>query len=248
MYVFKKIIISGWLLLLSIVLLACNDDVKDKEELSLDQDDEIVEMPEIMDEQEEIVTEGELLDEDSLVLIINGEEVYGDNYNLVYYETKNSMNQDKENASKDLTKIHEETMTTLIRQTLLAQDAYEKGIVITDEEVDAIYQETKAQFDTEDDFYQVLDQLPYSEEVFRDILAKSLLQQYYIDQEFDDIQISDQDVESFYALLKEEMEDAPDLDDIRSEIKSRLLQIEIQNALNDRLDQLLEEAEIEEVI
>ncbi|MBU5594096.1 SurA N-terminal domain-containing protein [Amphibacillus sp. MSJ-3] len=245
---FKKIIISGWLLLLSIVLLACNDDVKDKEELSLDQDDEIVEMPEITDEQEEIVTEDELLDEDSLVLIINGEEVYGDNYNLVYYETKNSMNQDKENASKDLTKIHEETMTTLIRQTLLAQDAYEKGIVITDEEVDAIYQETKAQFDTEDDFYQVLDQLPYSEEVFRDILAKSLLQQYYIDQEFDDIQISDQDVESFYALLKEEMEDAPDLDDIRSEIKSRLLQIEIQNALNDRLDQLLEEAEIEEVI
>nr|WP_253288777.1 SurA N-terminal domain-containing protein [Amphibacillus sp. MSJ-3] len=205
-------------------------------------------MPEITDEQEEIVTEDELLDEDSLVLIINGEEVYGDNYNLVYYETKNSMNQDKENASKDLTKIHEETMTTLIRQTLLAQDAYEKGIVITDEEVDAIYQETKAQFDTEDDFYQVLDQLPYSEEVFRDILAKSLLQQYYIDQEFDDIQISDQDVESFYALLKEEMEDAPDLDDIRSEIKSRLLQIEIQNALNDRLDQLLEEAEIEEVI
>src|SRR5699024_4794488 len=134
----------------------------------------------------------------------------------------------------------------LIRQTIFVQDAYERGIVVSEKEAEAIFQDTKAQFDSEEEFYHILDQLPYTEEVFRDILAKSLLEQYYIDQDFPDISVSSNAVASFYEMLQDQMEDeAPPLADIRKEIENRLLQTEIQIALNDRINQLLLGAEIE---
>ncbi|WP_440894757.1 SurA N-terminal domain-containing protein [Amphibacillus sp. Q70] len=245
----NKITTGGLMLLLSMTLIACNSH-ETNEDSEHEQLDETVKMPNITEEPddiEEIVTADELVDEDLMVLVVNGEEVYGDSYNLVYIETKNTLLQNSDQVD-DLDQVHEETMTALIRQTLLAQDAYQNGIVVTDSEADAIYQDTKAQFETEEEFYQTLDQLPYTEEVFRDILVKSLLQQYYIDQEFSDISISNEDVENFYDILQEQMEEAPELADIRTEIENQLYQTEIQNALNDRLDQLLAEAEIEELL
>lgn len=234
------------MLLLSIALIACNSHETD-EDSEHEEPDDIVAVPKITEEPDEIVTADELVDEDLVVLIVNDEEVYGDRYNLAYYETKNTRLQNSDQVD-DLDQVHEETMTALIRQTLLAQDAYQRGIVVTDNEADAIYQDTKAQFETEEDFYQTLDQLPYTEEVFQDILVKSLLEQYYIDQEFSDISISSEDVENFYAILQEQMEEAPDLADIRTEIENQLFQTETQNALNDRINQLIAEAEIEELL
>jgi len=249
--VIKKVIISGFLVLFSLSLIACGaqDNQEQEEEVAeLEAEDEIVEVPNIMDEPddpvEEIISEDELADEDQVVLIVNGEEVYGEHYNLVYFETKVNLLQNDQSV-EDLDLVHEEAMEALIRQTLLVQDAEKKGIIVTDSEAEAIFQDTKAQFDTEEDFYQTIEQLPYTEAVFRQILEKSLLQQYYIDQEFSDIRISSNDIEDFYAILKEQMEDPPDLADIRTNIENRLYQTEIQMTLNERIDQLKIDAEIE---
>src|SRR5690625_6027011 len=202
--------ISGFLVLLSMSLVACGDQDKQEPEegvAELEAEDEIVEVPNIMDVPddpvEEIISEDELADEDQVVLIVNGEEVYGEHYNLVYFETKVNLLQNDQ-LVEDIDLVHEEAMQALIRQTLLVHDAEKKGIVVTDSEAEAIFQDTKAQFDTEEDFYQTIEQLPYTEAVFRQILEKSLLQQYYIDQEFSNIRISSNDIEDFYAILKEQ--------------------------------------------
>jgi len=181
------------------------------------------------------------------VLIVNGEEVYGDRYNLAYLEVKNRLVQ-AETLPEDLTEVHDEAMGELINHTLLAQDAKDKGIVVTSREVDEIFEDTKAQFKSEAEFYQILDQLPYTEDVFREILAKSLLQQLYITQEFTDIAISDDDIEEFYDILADQLENPPALEEIRTDIHNQLLQTEIQMALTDRINQLKKVAEIEVIL
>lgn len=252
--VLKKILISALVFLLSIILVACGAGEEKETEVEVaefSEPEEIVEVPDIAEEPEqgvaEIVSEAELIGDETVVLIINGEEIRGDHYNLVYYETKNSLIR-RDDLTDDLNPVHEETISALIRQTLLAQDANRKGIVVTDSEAEAIYQDTKAQFNSEDEFYDILAQLPYTEAIFREILTKSLLQQYYIDQEFSDISVSSDDIADFYAILQEQMDEAPDLEDIRTEIRNQLLQTEIQMALNDRINQLVTEAEIEELL
>ncbi|GAA4072239.1 SurA N-terminal domain-containing protein [Amphibacillus indicireducens] len=243
-----KILVVGFVLLSPLFVACSGQDNELPEELQFEEPEELVEVPELTEEQvetEEIVSAEEIVDRDQVVVIVNGEEVYGDRYNLVYFEIKNSLTQSGE-VPDDLAVVRESAMLDLIKQTLLAQDAAAKGIIVTDQETEAIFQDTKAQFDSEEEFEQILAQLPYTEAVFREILAKSLLQQYYINDQFSDIRVSSDDIEAFYAILSEQMEEAPELDEIRTEIHNQLLQTEIQMALNDRLNQLIGEAEIEE--
>lgn len=233
-------------ILLSLILAACGSE--DEAAIEFEAPEEIIEVSDFSDqtpEVEAIVSDDELVDLDQVVVIVNGETVLGDRYNLVYFETKNSLIESKQ-LPDDLAVVRDAAMLDLIKQTLLAQDAAARGIVVTESEAEAIYQDTKAQFDSEEEFYQILEQLPYTEAVFREILEKSLLQQYYINDQFSDISVTNDDVEAFYAILSEQMEEAPALDEIRTEIRNQLLQTEIQMALNDRLNLLLQEAEIEE--
>lgn len=232
--------------LLSLILAACGGE--DEAMFEFEEPEEIIEVPDLSDktpEVEAIVSDDELVDPDQVVVVVNGEEVLGESYNLVYFETKNSLIR-SEQLPEDLVDVREAAMLDLIKQTLLAQDAAARGIVVTEREAEAIFQDTKAQFDSEEEFYQILEQLPFTEEVFRDILKKSLLQQYYINDQFSDISVTSDDIEAFYTILSEQMEEAPELAEIRTEIRNQLLQTEIQMALNDRLNQLIREAEIEE--
>ena len=245
------------ILTLCIGLVACGEkEEKEVENQDLEEPTEIVEVPDVAEvpeeteepiEVEQIVSDDERVDETELVLIVNGEEVYGDRYNLAYLEVKNRLVQ-AETLPEDLTEVHDEAMGELINHTLLAQDAKDKGIVVTSREEDEIFEDTKAQFESEAEFYQILDQLPYTEDVFREILAKSLLQQLYITQEFTDIAISDDDIEEFYDILADQLENPPALEEIRTDIHNQLLQTEIQMALTDRINQLKKVAEIEVIL
>lgn len=151
------------ILTLCIGLVACGEkEEKEVENQDLEDPTEIVELPDVTEapeeteepiEVEQIGSDDERVDETELVLIVNGEEVYGDRYNLAYLEVKNRLVQ-AETLPEDLTEVHDEAMDELINQTLLAQDAQDKGIVVTSREADEIFEDTKAQFKSEAEFYQ----------------------------------------------------------------------------------------------
>ncbi len=230
----------AWIVLFSLLLTACSQDQ--------DNDKEVVKRPNEpvdLSEQDDLVSEDELVDEGAKVVTVNGETVYGEKYNIIYHETKSYMVNNGYDVDQ-LEIVHEQTIESLVNQTVLTQDASKKGITVSQEEVETVYEETKAQFDTEEAFKDVLAQLSYTVESFKEVLQQSLIQQYYINQEFSDIEVTDEDVELFYELLREQMDQAPALEDTRSEIEQQMLENEIQLALDERLALLREEAEIEE--
>nr|WP_239585231.1 SurA N-terminal domain-containing protein [Amphibacillus cookii] len=229
-----------WIVLFSLMLTACSQD-QDNDREVIKRSNEVEDLP----DQEDLVSEEELVAEDARVITVNGDTIYGEQYNIIYHETKSYMVNNDYDVD-DLEFVHEQTIQSLVNRTVLTQDASEKGITVTQEEVEAAYEETKAQFDTEESFKAVLAQLPYTEESFKEVLRQSLIQQYYINQEFSDIEVKAEDVELFYELLREQMDQAPALEDARNEIEQQMLENEIQLALDERLESLHEAAEIEE--
>ncbi|SDC37520.1 SurA N-terminal domain-containing protein [Pelagirhabdus alkalitolerans] len=228
-----------FLVLLIVGLTACIGDTEQDQQL--EQNNETGELPEEVDE--EMISSDELLDEDERVATVNGETIDGADYNAVYYELKSTRSSETFDGQA-LEAFQREVVDEVIRRRLLIQDAEERGIRVTEGEIENAYLDTRAQFETEDEFYQILDSLPYSSEHFREILAYSLIRQYYIEQEFSDIEITEQDVELFYELLEEQMDEAPPFNEIEGQLERELLENEIDRVINERLDRLEEEADI----
>ncbi|SEO58670.1 SurA N-terminal domain-containing protein [Amphibacillus marinus] len=236
------------LLLISSILfflIACTSDQEEAEQtinqikpnLELDGDPEV--------DLEALISAEEQLDSDQVVLTVNGEYVYGEAYNAVYQDIKLAMFENGDDI-ETLSVIHDETVDMLARRLVLMQDAEARGITVSNEELDDVFFETKAQFDSEEDFNNVLAQLAFTEESFRETIQVQLIQQLYIEQEFTHLTVTEYEVEEFYAILENQMDEAPPLAELATEIENQILQSKIQAALEERVETLMEVAEIEE--
>lgn len=246
------------LLLGTMLLVACSEDSEDTDgndesENTTDSNDTETEN-DAADEGSETdvpnveVSEEEKVAADEVVLVVNGEEVLGEAYNTSYIDTKSYLAQNGQDTS-DLDMLKEQALTSLKSQTLLAQDAEAKGIEVTETDIDEAIEQTKSQFETQEEFEAALEQLSYTEEKFRSVLRTQLLQQYYIEEEIGEIEVTDAEVEEYYELLQQQMgEEAPALEEVRPQVESQITQSKTQEAFLAEIEQLREEADIEERI
>src|SRR5690625_4176937 len=100
-------------------LLACGDSKEEVEE----------------QEQTFEITADEQVDQDEVVMYLNGEEITGDRYNLVYLQMKAQLFQFGQDVS-DQEEIKQLALDALLEQELLQQDAKEKGIEVPEEDVE----------------------------------------------------------------------------------------------------------------
>lgn len=232
----------------SLFLIACGDE-EAEDTLAPDPSDAPIE--DGLDEEQPTseplvveITDEEKVAEDDVVLVVNGEEVYGNAYNESYFNTKRYMMQNNQDVT-DTDFLKEQTMTTLTSYTLLQQDASAKGISVSDADIDAAIEETKAQFESEEAYKDALTQLAFTEESFRLTLKEQLLQQVYIEEVIDIEPVTDDEVNEFYDLLKEQLEEAPALEEVRDQIEVQIEQSKIQQAFLVQIEALSESAEIE---
>ncbi len=241
------------LLLTTTVLMACGNEAAEEETEEPNQETTDDTEATTEDTSEEApgldldVTEEETYAEDDVVLEVNGEEVLGEAYNTAYIDTKRYLLQNNQDVSdKDMLK--QQTLQTLQSNTLVKQDAESMGITVTEEDVQTALEETKSQFETEEAYQQALDQLAYTEAGFKASLHTQLLQQQYLEEAIDVQSVTDEEVEEYYNLVKEQSDDVPPLEDVRDQIVAQLEQSKVQQAFQQKVTTLMEEAEINENI
>src|SRR5699024_11004884 len=144
----------------------------------------------------------------------------------------------------NLDDVKQDTIDQIIYQTMLTQDAANKGIEVTDEEFDEEYNFIKEE--NSEGLELLLEQFQMTEEAFKDELRHNILYEKYIETEFDDVEVSDEEVEEVYDELTEESENIPPLDEIRENLELQLRDKQIQELVTKRIDALIEEATIEE--
>lgn len=241
---FKKITSFVFLLLLTVGLVACGNNQEGESEGSTDKA-----TTDSANQTQVDISDEEKMESDAVVAVVNGEELLGNDYNTVYTQTKTLLQEQGQDV-KDQEMVKEQALNALVSQKVLSQDAAAKGIEVTASDVDAYIEEAKAQFDSEEAFQTQLDNLNYTLESFREQVSMQLEQDAYVQQEFSNVEVTEEDVQAYYDTLTEQgnSDKLPALEDVKETIKTQLKNSQIQTKLNERIQALRDEAEIEKMI
>ncbi|MCS0672528.1 SurA N-terminal domain-containing protein [Cytobacillus firmus] len=250
----KKLMYPFLLVLISAVLAACGADDESKsadkkeepktaETDQQDQQKQMEEMQKKMDKQK--------LDEEKTVAIVNDQEILGREYNSVLTSSQmmyQQMGQDP--TTKDAAdKIKEQTLDSLVGQTLLLQEADKKGYKASDEEVKKQLEETKGQFKDDKEFETAMKQAGLNPDSLEMEIANNIKYTKYINGEIKPGEVTDAEIQKFYDEYASqggaEGQEPPKLEEVKPQIKQQLEQQKQQDMLVKHVEELKKSAKID---
>ncbi|PAV30583.1 hypothetical protein CIL05_05635 [Virgibacillus profundi] len=246
----KKFIMLALALSLAIVLAACADDSAEENEGSEETEENTSEQEqepssEQAQEPEPVeITDEEKVDEEAAVVSVNGDEIKGNKYNPIYSQLKMTMQQSGQDTS-NLDQLKEQTINVLIEQQLIKQAAEDKGLEVTEEEVQSEF--TTLKEENGEQLSAVLEQFQLTEENFKNQLADDLITQKFIDSELD-TEVTDEEIKETYDQLKEQNEEIGELETVEPQLKQSLKNQKVQEQLQVKVKELRENAEVETLI
>lgn len=254
---------------------ANDEEEKEKEkEVKENQFDENVEEDaKEMGGQEAILETG--VEADQVVAEVNGEKIYGDNYNSAYQ--RQVMMMQMQGISVEEEELKEEVLSGLIGNELLVQEAKAQGLTPDSESVEEEMEDLKAQFDDGSEYEQALKEEGITEEELKEMVQDQVVIEMFIEQKIEEaeieVDVTEEDLKEVYEgkrkQLKEQMgigalEEKVDIDDdkeekiseempgfeemrdqLEEEAKEQQIQQKERQVINDFVDELREEAEIE---
>lgn len=186
------------------------------------------------EEYEEVtMTAEEKMADDNLVVTINDEEVYGDTYNELYLQIKTRAVRAENAEANDQGYLQEETLETIINNTLFIQLAESKGIVMDDSAMETDLKQLKKL--DESGYRELIDKYNYTEEGIGNQIRLEKVRKEYIEQ-FVSVNVTDEEVQEFYDETKAATdEEIPDYDSAYKTLKETL---EVNKSLEDVAEQI----------
>ena len=248
----KKFLLIGIVVLSIFILAACSgngDDEAAEENGSGETEQGEAETAEALDIED--------LDADETILIINGEEVTRGEFDAQFERTKQMVSQqygidlDSEENAMLLPELQHQTIDNIIGQRILTQEAKNKGMEVSDEEIDENIGMLIQQFGGEEGFQEALDADNLTEEDLEQLVYEELLisQLFEAELNFDDIEVSEEEIEDFYAqyemTMEQQGEEVPPLEEIEEQIIMQLQQQKAQEEQQTYVSALMDDSEIE---
>lgn len=225
----KKYTVGIAILLVAVFLVACGDKDESKKSDSTQEQGQQVE-----------ISDKEKIPEKDVVAVVNGEDITGKSYNLVYAQLKLFAGQMGEEVDTD--EVKNATMDSLIDRVLLIQHAREKGIEVTDEEASKELDSIKSE--NEDGLDSLLKQYQMTEEGFKEQLQFELTLNEYKEKEIE-VEVTDEEIEKVYNDAKEKNKDLPELDEVKATLRGNIEDQKTNEALQKKIDEVKEKAKIE---
>ncbi|MFC4559983.1 SurA N-terminal domain-containing protein [Virgibacillus kekensis] len=249
----KKAVLFIMTLALLTILAACGEDAAKGDDKNNEKQQDQQEQQQQQQQPPKVeVTDKEKVKEDKVVVSVNGTDITGKKYNSVYAQTKMMMSQYGQDVS-DTKKIKDMTISALVEQEILKQDAKDKGIKVTEEEVQSAFEKDKSS--TKGDFNKVLEQNHFTEESYKEQVELRLIVEKYANETLD-IKVTDKEVQDYYDKILEQQEKAPEeqkqevpkLKELEDQIRQQLKVQEEQKLLQKRVNELKDKAEIKTMI
>ncbi|MEN2768785.1 SurA N-terminal domain-containing protein [Ornithinibacillus xuwenensis] len=228
----KKLLSIVMIMGLFLILAACGDDDEKTNE-------------EEKAAKEITLEEDEKVDDDKVVIRINDTEVKGAQYNTVYLQTKMRVYQFGQDI-EDKENIKEITLNEITAQELIKQEAARQGIDVTEEEVQNEFDTLKSE--NEDSFTAYLEQYKLTEESLKEQIRFTFTLDKYMQEKVQVDEVTEDDIKEAYDQLKKENEEMMEYEEAKSIIKEQLVQQREAEALQVKVEELMEAAEIEKLI
>ncbi|ADU32411.1 SurA N-terminal domain-containing protein [Evansella cellulosilytica] len=259
----KKFGLSLLTLALAVGLMACGDnDETDEVGEDLDIDTEIEDQ---LDLTEEGVPDTESLvdaeDYPDVIATVNGEDIGKEDFvalleQHLMQQASMGLTLDMEGSDEILAMLEEDVANQLINQRVVYQKAQEEGFDATDEEIDEELELIRMQYqiESEEMLIEILEADGVSVDDFRQDIAQYISGEKFLDSRIDTTTVSDEAVQEEYdeyvARVQEAIEqsgeemDIPEIEDVRADIESYLMNQQRQELESEVIQQLREESDV----
>jgi hypothetical protein len=192
-------------------------------------------------------------EDNDVVAIVNGEEISRSDLNDFEMQTAAEMGLDASSlGEEEKEQVQSQAIEGLISRTLLYQEARNSEIEAPEDQIDEQVEETKSQFESDEEFEDALENEGITEEELRSRIGFNVILQSYIDRELDfsSVKIEESEVEEMYnQVVSEQGEEAvPPLEEVYEQVESMLMQQKQEEELEKHIENLKEEADIEILI
>ena len=219
----KKLYMIGLSLALALLLAACGD----KEEAQTEE-------PAVE------ISASERVDEDEIVAVVNGEEVKGNVYNLIYTQLKLYATQIGDDIELD--EIKEAAVTSVVDRQIVLQEAEKIDMSVSDKEAEEYIE--KLREESEEELETLLGQYQITEEEFKEQIKFEITMNDYMNETVE-VEVTDKELEEYYEKAKEGNDSIPSFDEAKTQLKKQLLAQKTQETFQDNIDKVKEKSEID---
>lgn len=163
-----------------------------------------------------------------------------------------------EEGEELLEQLWEMVIKSLIEQEALFQQAVEEGYAVSEEILDEEYDYIKGQFESDEEFQTALDESNYTPESFRELLARDLAIEQFLDDKIQEPTVTEEEKMDVYNEYKEQTQLQAELtgqeaeiltfEEVEEEIIYSVKQQKQHVQLSDLIDEILANSQIEKFI
>ncbi len=244
---FKKYFALPFLMLVLVAgLAACNDD-EDQEENNDNEDTTSEIAP---DEVVATVNDEEILAEEWLML---SDSIAQQQMMQLQQAGINPESEEGKEYVEQIEKgAEDQALEQLIQQEAILQKAKTADFTVDSEDIDAKYEETKGQFETEEAFETALENNSLTKESYKESIEEQLLTQNYLDENMDSVEVSNEDVQKAYDEYKTRQEnqggDVQAFEDVEQQIRESLKSEEENKQIQKIIQSVMDETDVERLI
>ncbi len=192
-----------------------------------------------------------------VVATVNGEEIAREELEVMLEQQKQQyqmqgMDLDSEDMSDMLEQLERQILDSLVANLLMAQAAEEKGISVSEEELEQEYQDLVAQFGGEEELNQQLEAAGITREEIKEDIARTLPAQKYMESykeeniSEEDLEVSEEELKAVYDQYSAQMgEEFGEFEEVKPQLEEDLKRQKENEVLQSHVEELREEAEIE---
>ena len=177
-----------------------------------------------------------------VVAVVNGTKIYRKEFN----ESVALVEQSATAQGIDLTdatiksKIQQQALDVLISNSLIHEAAEKAGFSVSDDEVQAKYDELVKQLGTKEELTKRMGEMGLTEEKLRSNIKERVLADKYVQSETDieNLKVSDAEVQEFIKNISTGNTKLPPLDQIRPQIEAQILSQKQQQIYTTLVDKL----------
>lgn len=192
------------------------------------------------------------IDEPSIdvVATVNGVEIKWDQFKTMvddmklYYQQFN-LDFDSDDNKELLSMLEGEALNILIQEELVYRYALENNYEVSDEEIDKEIELFKSQFDSEEEFLEVLGSNGLTLDTFRVKITRDKVLSDYTKNEMRDVDVTEEELLSLYEEYKNRLEELPPLEEIRARLEDEINQQKFLERFEELINYLKSKSEIE---
>ncbi|MGC0274443.1 SurA N-terminal domain-containing protein [Pseudactinotalea sp. Z1739] len=232
-----------------IALAACSESApqdpgpEDAEAPGVEEQDGMPEMPEM--------PEPDVADVPDVVATVNGTDIAGDEFVTLYQMQFQQMAMESQASGQevDQDELKSQTLNSMVDSELLVQDAHERGYEASEEDVEALLEQTATsnQMESVEELLGVYAEQGVTEEQVRDDAQTQLLVQELVENDIEVDEPTDEEVVELYESmgLGEDEENGYELEEIRPELEAQVRNQNRSEAVGAHVDDLRSDAEVQ---